>query len=277
MLPLVFSHANSFPAGTYRLLFGLLRARGFAVSAIDRFGHDPAYPVTNNWPHLVQQLADFAAERVREHGGPVFLAGHSLGGFLSVMTASRHPDLVRGVVMLDSPLIGGWRANALGVAKHTQVVGSISPGKVSRQRRYRWADNAEALEHFRRKKAFARWNPQVLQDYIDHGLRDEDGQRVLHFDRDVETAIYNTLPHNLARLLRAQPLRCPVAFIGGLQSDEMRQVGMGMTMRVTGGRTTMLDGSHLFPMEQPEATAAAMEAALLNLASAAASGRHASR
>lgn len=277
MLPLVFSHANSFPAGTYRLLFGLLRARGFAVSAIDRFGHDPAYPVTNNWPHLVQQLADFAAERVREHGGPVFLAGHSLGGFLSVMTASRHPDLVRGVVMLDSPLIGGWRANALGVAKHTQVVGSISPGKVSRQRRYRWADNAEALEHFRRKKAFARWNPQVLQDYIDHGLRDEDGQRVLHFDRDVETAIYNTLPHNLARLLRAQPLRCPVAFIGGLQSDEMRQVGMGMTMRVTGGRTTMLDGSHLFPMEQPEATAAAMEAALLNLASAAAPGRHASR
>ncbi|MFN3376861.1 MAG: alpha/beta hydrolase [Burkholderiaceae bacterium] len=277
MLPLVFSHANSFPAGTYRLLFELLRARGFAVSAIDRFGHDPAYPVTNNWPHLVQQLADFAAERVREHGGPVFLAGHSLGGFLSVMTASRHPDLVRGVVMLDSPLIGGWRANALGVAKRTQVVGSISPGKISRQRRYRWADNAEALEHFRRKKAFARWNPQVLQDYIEHGLRDEDGQRVLHFDRDVETAIYNTLPHNLARLLRAHPLRCPVAFIGGLQSDEMRQVGMGMTLRVTGGRTTMLDGSHLFPMEQPEATAAAMEAALLNLASVAAPVRHAAR
>lgn len=273
MLPLVFSHANSFPAGTYRLLFSLLRARGFAVSAIDRFGHDPAYPVTNNWPHLVQQLADFAAERVREHGGPVFLAGHSLGGFLSVMTASRHPDLVRGVVMLDSPLIGGWRANALGVAKRTQVVGSISPGKVSRQRRYRWADNAEALEHFRRKKAFARWHPQVLQDYIEHGLRDDAGQRVLHFDRDVETAIYNTLPHNLARLLRSHPLRCPVAFIGGLHSDEMRQVGMGMTMRVTGGRTMMLDGTHLFPMEQPEATAAALEAALLNLQGAAPPGR----
>ena len=27
----------------------------------------------------------------------------------------------------------------------------------------------------------------------------------------------------------------------------------------------MLDGSHLFPMEQPQATAAAIEAALLNL------------
>jgi hypothetical protein len=46
----------------------------------------------------------------------------------------------------------------------------------------------------------------------------------------------------------------------------MKQVGMAMTLRVTQGRTMMLDGSHLFPMEQPLATAAAIEASLLNLA-----------
>ena len=45
----------------------------------------------------------------------------------------------------------------------------------------------------------------------------------------------------------------------------MRQVGMAMTQRMTQGRTMMLDGSHLFPMEQPLATAAAIEASLLNL------------
>jgi surfactin synthase thioesterase subunit len=82
----------------------------------------------------------------------------------------------------------------------------------------------------------------------------------------VETAIYNTLPHNLGRLLSAHPLRCPAAFIGGRDSEEMKQVGMAMTLRITQGRTMMLDGSHLFPMEQPLATAAAIEAALLNLA-----------
>ncbi len=88
---------------------------------------------------------------------------------------------------------------------------------------------------------------------------------MLGFDRAVETAIYNTLPHNLGRLLSTHPLRCPVAFIGGRDSEEMRQVGMAMTQRVTQGRTMMLDGSHLFPMEQPLATAAAIEASLLNL------------
>ena len=37
---------------------------------------------------------------------------------------------------------------------------------------------------------------------------------------------------------------------------------MGMTEQVTKGRMMMLDGSHLFPMEKPIATAAAVEAAL---------------
>lgn len=265
MPPIVFSHANSFPAGTYTLLFSMLRMRGFAVSAVDRFGHDPAYPVTNNWPHLVQQLADFTRQQVERAGEPVFLVGHSLGGFLSVMAAARHPELARGVLLIDSPLLGGWRANAVGVAKRAQVVGSISPGRISRARRRSWASDDEALEHFQRKRAFARWDARVLADYIAHGLRDEDGKRVLAFEREVETAIYNTLPHNLGRLLAAHPLRCPAAFIGGRDSDEMRQVGMAMTQRITGGRTMMLDGSHLFPMEQPETTAAAIEAALRNL------------
>jgi pimeloyl-ACP methyl ester carboxylesterase len=130
-----------------------------------------------------------------------------------------------------------------------------------------WASTDEALEHFGKKKVFAQWDPQVLRDYVTHGLHDEDGRRVLGFDRAVETAIYNTLPHNLDRLLRRHPLRCPAAFIGGLASVEMRQVGMALTRRVTGGRIMMLDGSHLFPMEQPLTTAAAIEAALLNLAS----------
>jgi hypothetical protein len=56
-----------------------------------------------------------------------------------------------------------------------------------------------------------------------------------------------------------------VTFIGGRNSLEMRQVGMDLTEKVTHGRIMMLDGSHLFPMERPETSAAAIEAAVLNL------------
>nr|WP_207160689.1 alpha/beta hydrolase [Rhodoferax fermentans] len=266
---IVFSHANSFGASTYRLMFQALQARGLVAHAVDQFGHDPLYPVTSNWPHLVRQLLDFARPVVAQAGEPLFFVGHSLGGFLSLMAAARAPDLARGVLLLDAPILGGWRANLVGVAKRTQLVGAISPGKVSRNRRNQWPDAAAALAHFQSKQAFAQWHPQVLADYISHGTVDTqvDGEprRVLRFEREVETAIYNTLPDNLDAMLRQHPVRCPVAFIGGTRSAEMKQVGMALTQRVTHGRTMMLDGSHLFPMEQPLVTAAAIEAALLNL------------
>ena len=266
---IIFSHANSFPASTYGVLFKSLRARGFSVRAPEKFGHDPAYPVTSNWPHLVQQLADFAAPEIERHGQPAWLVGHSLGGFLSLMCAARHPALgghgVKGVLLLDSPVLGGWRARALELAKRTQLVGSISPGKISRKRRNAWPDALTAFDHFAHKKAFARWDPQVLRDYIEHGTHDADGQRVLSFDRNVETAIYNSLPHKLDSLLKRHPLKCPAAFIGGTHSAEMRQAGMELTQQVVKGRVMMLDGSHLIPMEKPLATAAAIEATLRNL------------
>ena len=262
---IIFSHGNSFPASTYRLLFASLRARGFKVKAVEKFGHDERYPVTDNWSHLVQQLADFAKAETDKAGAPAFLIGHSLGGFLSLMAAARHPELACGVLLIDSPILGGWRATGVGVAKTTQLIGAISPGAVSRQRHNSWPDVETAFEHFRHKKAFARWDPQVLRDYVEHGMHDEDGKRVLSFEREVETAIYNTLPDNLDRLLKRHPLKCPVAFIGGRHSVEMKQVGMAMTEKITRGRIMMLDGSHLFPMEQPVATAAAIEASLLNL------------
>lgn len=259
---IVFSHANSFPAATYGVMFKSLRSRGFTVKAVDKFGHAPEYPVTDNWRYLVQQLHDVAAREVDKHGQPAFLVGHSLGGFLSLMCAARYPHLAHGVLLIDSPLLGGWRATALGAMKRTQLVGSISPGRVSRQRKNRWPSRDAVLEHFRHKKAFAKWDPQVLDDYVAHCTHDQDGERALSFERDIETAIYNTLPDNLDRLLRRHPLKCPVAFIGGRASEEMKQVGMAMTEQVVQGRIMMLDGSHLFPMEKPIATAAAIEAAL---------------
>jgi pimeloyl-ACP methyl ester carboxylesterase len=273
---IVFSHGNSFPASTYGVLLRQLQARGFDVQAIEKYGHDPAYPVTSNWPHLVQQLADFTTKRVEASGQGAWLVGHSLGGFLSLMCAARHPVIggqpVRGVLLMDSPVIGGWRAAALSVAKRARLVGSVGPGTISRRRKNQWDSQDAVMAHFRSKKAFAQWDERVLRDYIEHGTHDAQSQdptaiqRHLSFDRDVETAIYNTLPDIMDALLKRRPLACPAAFIGGLQSVEIKQVGMALTRQVTQGRVTMMGGSHLFPMEKPAAAAAAIEAALLDMA-----------
>ena len=109
----------------------------------------------------------------------------------------------------------------------------------------------------------------MLRDFVEHGTADGEGKRRLCFDRDVETRIYNTLPHNLDRLLRRHPLQCPVGFVGGTDSAEMKQVGMRMTRKVVGNehpqRIEMVEGSHLFPMERPLETAAAIERVLQSM------------
>ena len=253
---IVFSHANGFPAGTYRTLFEAWRAAGYAVHAVEKYGHDPRYPVTNNWPHLRDQLIHCIEHAAL--GQPAWLVGHSLGGYLSLMAASRRPDLACGLVLLDSPLLTGWKARALQFAKATGLTERFSPGRFSRRRRQTW-DSAEAAHaHFASKAAFARFAPEVLRDYIASATEASEGGRRLSFERDVETDIYDNLPHHLARGLRVHPLRCPLAFVRGSDSEEVRRVGMRATERLARGRVVALEGGHLFPFERPAETAASV-------------------
>ena len=249
---LVFAHGNSFPGGTYTQLLKSLRQRGFAPKAVDRFGHDPKYPVTSNWPQLRQQLIDFVE---REVGHPAFLVGHSLGGLLSLMAGCWRPDLARGVVMLDSPVVTGWRAHSVQVFKASGLMKRVSPGRVSQRRRQRWPDRDAVHAHFESKHAFARWDPRVLADYVASGFVERDGGVELAFSREVETRIYNMLPHRLGAMLRRHPPRCPVAFVAGTQSVEIRQGGLEASRALARDRFVWVEGTHLYPMEKPDETA----------------------
>jgi pimeloyl-ACP methyl ester carboxylesterase len=250
--PIVFSHANGFPAGTYRVLFDRWRAAGHAVHAVERFGHDTRFPVTSNWPHLRDRLIAFIEAEVR---APALLVGHSLGGMLSVLAASRRPDLVLGVLLIDAPLISGWRAHGLRLAKASGLMRRISPGRIARTRRTQWPTRAAVHEHFARKPAFARWDPRVLDDYVNSAFARQGRHWTLAFEREVEARIYETLPHHMGTMLRRHSLRCPLGFIGGRQSVEVRQAGVEATKRLAGERFEWVAGTHLFPMEHPDETA----------------------
>ena len=80
--------------------------------------------------------------------------------------------LAAGLVMIDSPVITGWRAHSLQVVKATGLVRRVSPGRISRTRRHEWPDRDAVRAHFAAKAAFARWDPRVLEDYVRAGFEE---------------------------------------------------------------------------------------------------------
>ncbi len=257
---LVLSHANGFPLPVYRRLFEAL-GPGFETTGMLRFGHDPARPVTVDWPYLVDELVEFVSA-LPGTGGRVWLAGHSLGGYLSVLAAERLGPKVAGVVLLDSPVIAGLSATAVRLGRFTGLDRLMMPLDATLQRRRHWPDVDAAHAHYAAKGMFARWDPRVLRDYAEHcTVPDGRGQRELLFDRDIEFRIYRSLPTTRVAEVGAR-LRVPVAFIGGRNSREVRHVGLRATRALVGSRLYWTGGSHLFPMEAPDETAGLIRTAI---------------
>lgn len=249
---IVFAHANGFPAGVYEPIFDVWRAAGWRVAAPPRFSHDARYPVTSNWPRLRDQLTDFIVANALPGA---MLVGHSLGGIVSLLAACRRPDLVGGLVMLDSPVVTGWRAHSVHMAKRAGLIERVGPGAIARKRRHEWPSREAVHAHFLAKSAFARWDPRMLDAYVKAGFDEVDDQVVLGVPREIETRIYNTLPHHVPALLKKHPPQCAVGFIAGTRSAEMRQGGFASSRKLAGDRWRWIEGSHLYPMERPDDTA----------------------
>jgi pimeloyl-ACP methyl ester carboxylesterase len=222
----------------------------FEIKYVNAIGHDPRHPVTDGWPHLVTELV----EHVARQGEPVLGVGHSLGGYLTALAALKRPALFRAIILLDSPILGGWRQALFRMVKRIGLTDRVTPAGITRDRRAVWASPDEAYAHFRNKRAFRDFDPECLRDYVTLGMRSCPEGVCLAFDPAIEYRIYRAFPHAVAKEIPA--LRVPAGLICGRESADARQMGLATSRDHF--RVVRVPGGHLFPFERPQAAALAI-------------------
>jgi pimeloyl-ACP methyl ester carboxylesterase len=105
---------------------GVLRNR-FAVEAIDLPGHGRSGPAPRNDYSLDAHAATVIRYLDHSGRGPVHLAGNSMGGAVSVLVATRRPDLVRTLTLI-SPAVPDNRIRAFPLRNDPRAALVVFPG-----------------------------------------------------------------------------------------------------------------------------------------------------
>ncbi|TYK65058.1 alpha/beta fold hydrolase [Colwellia echini] len=271
-----FAHANGFPADCYQTFFSYLPS-DIKVIALDKYGHDPKKPVNHNWQAQVEELIAYVeAQQIESNDySKVICLGHSLGGVISFIACCQRPDLFKGLIMLDPPVLSGASAMVVGMLKKTKWIDKFSPAGKAKNRRTHWPlttdinsaissnissdiDISSTLKKisasFARRTLFKNFDSRCLTDYIQHGICHRNNQLELVFDAQIEAEIFRNLPSNLSRY--KNKLTIPAVLIHGENTDvfphkmfhKFAKLNKNIALQTT-------PGGHMFPLESPEETA----------------------
>jgi pimeloyl-ACP methyl ester carboxylesterase len=242
---LLFSHANGFNAQTYTALLAPL-ARDFRVLACDLRGHGhtnlPASPgLANGWSIFADDIVGFLGAL---GDAPVVLAGHSLGATASLVAATRAPDLVRALVLVEPVL--------LPIIPNGTRGANNSLAQMAAQRRNMFSSFAGALDYYRGRGIFARWPEQVIADYLAGGLLDAaDGSFRLACMPEWESEIFRDAPLGIGNVVAG--VRCPLAILRGSVASTATAGELAKVERLKPDTQvlTVEGASHFLPIEEP--------------------------
>ncbi len=188
---LVFVHGGAAHAHWWSFIAPQL-THEYRVAAIDLSGHGDsgrrdAYP-RDLWAREVMAVADDAG-----FDGPPIVAGHSMGGFVTIQTAVEYGDRLAGALVFDSP-----------VRRPDPEAEEGARGRAFRNPKV-YPDVATALEHFRLVPGQPAAEPWIIDHIARHSLHEAPGGVTWKFDplvfrRETPRAAHEILPKVRCRL-----------------------------------------------------------------------------
>lgn len=249
-----FVHANGFPAGSYKTLFNYL-PKNYQVVAHEMYGHDKNYPVENNWQPLVDELIHFVKQQLAIHKKEqVVSVGHSFGSVVAFIAACQQPQLFKGLIMLDPPVVTGSTAMVIKLVKKTRFIDKWSPAGKAKTRRTHWPLGTDMVAMFSSRNLFKNFDKRCLDDYIASGIIERNNQLELVFNAEVEADIFRHLATNLSSY--KNKLQVPTHLIYADKTEVCPHVFFKKFVKLNKNiQLSTTPGGHMFPFEQPESTA----------------------
>lgn len=254
-IDIVFAHANGFNARTYRTILEPLGDR-LRVLAVDQRGHGrstlPADSAgRGSWYDLRDDLLALLA--VLDLRG-VILAGHSMGGAVSVLAQAAAPERVKSLVLAD-PVVIPSISEAEATANSPLVQGAL-------RRRAVFPSREAVIAAYTGRGAFASWSADMLADYVADGFHDRsDGQVELSCAPAWEASNFTSHGHDTLGAFEAAqvPIRILRAAEGSTCRENPRLDALQAAGRIR--METIPGTTHFLPMERPDLVQAALREA----------------
>ncbi len=258
-IDVVFLHANGFNAMTYRSVLAPL-AGTLRILAVDQQGHGrspqrAAVEGRMNWHDLRDDLLGLLAAL---EGPPVVLAGHSMGGAVSILAAAERPERVRGLALFDPVIVPREMVIAArGLTEPPHADNPMAQG--ARRRRTVFPTRAAVIESYTGRGAFKTWPAQALADYVEDGFTDREGGEVeLAAAPAWEASNFSAHLNDVWSALEGlrMPIRILRAEIGSTcnLTDAAPFLAGNPDFRIE----TIAGATHFLPLERPDLVAATL-------------------
>ncbi|MFK7824643.1 MAG: alpha/beta fold hydrolase [Oligoflexales bacterium] len=249
---LIFIHANGFNALTYRSSLELLSME-FEIYALDLRGHGfskaSARPNEfNSWEIYIQDILSF----IKVLNSPVFLVGHSLGSMLCLAIASRYPQLVSHLLMVEPIIMTPIQCKFWALSKWFCLNDRLKIAAKAKKRRRVFKNREQILNSYTGKGAFATWPQDVLVDYVDGGTKTSTtGELELTCHPTWESISFANTTHQTWKWLKE--LKVKNRLVYATSSSTCSSTSVGIIHRIFPHIvTSKCQGSHFLPMEKKD-------------------------